>query len=341
MTAELFDRFPTLRERVGHTPLGKWPTPVDALRLPGGGWVKRDDLAAPDYGGNKVRKLEFLLGEALRQGAGRIVTAGTAGSHHALATAVHGRAVGLPVTVVLCPQPVTEQVHATLAALEATGAELRYASRMATVPPGVALALLAHRQEAPFLVAPGGSDATGTLGYVAGGLELAAQVAAGAAPRPSRIHVAAGTLGTAVGLALAVALAGWDTRVVATRIVPRRLAPALLARRLARRTAALLAPGGELAPVARAAVRCLLFRDGQVGAGYGRATEAGTAAAARFADAGLVLDPTYTAKAAASFLAELDDGGQGAGLLFWHTLSAALPAAPPATSEVARRLLER
>jgi D-cysteine desulfhydrase len=341
MTAALFDRFPTLLERVGHTPLGAWPTPVEPLRLAGRGWVKRDDLAAAAYGGNKVRKLEFLLGEALRQGAGRVVTAGTSGSHHALATALHARAVGLPVTVVLCPQPVTKAVRATLAALAATGAELRYASRMAAVPPGIALALLAHRQEAPFLVAPGGSDPTGTLGYVAGGLELAAQVAGGAAPRPARIHVAAGTLGTAVGLALAVALAGWDTPVVATRIVPRRLAPALLARRLARRTAALLAPGGELAPVVRAAMRSLVFRDDQVGAGYGRATEAGAAAAARFAAAGLVLDATYTAKAAASFLAELDDAGPRTELLFWHTLSATLPAAPPATSEVARRLLER
>jgi hypothetical protein len=59
-------------------------------------WVKRDDLSGEAYGGNKVRKLEFVLAEARRRGAGRLITAGAAGSHHALATAVYGGRLGLP-----------------------------------------------------------------------------------------------------------------------------------------------------------------------------------------------------------------------------------------------------
>src|SRR5271165_3541870 len=90
---------------------GRYPTPVgrlsplstDRSEL----WVKRDDLTNPEYGGNKVRKLERLLARALERGARRIVTVGAAGSHHVLATAIFGRRVGLEVEAVLVPQPGT------------------------------------------------------------------------------------------------------------------------------------------------------------------------------------------------------------------------------------------
>src|SRR4051812_6441451 len=86
----LFRAFPELSGRIPWLPLGRFPTPV--ARLPGlvapsvELWIKHDDLSGTVYGGNKVRKLEFLLGEARARGARRLVTLGAIGSHHVLAT---------------------------------------------------------------------------------------------------------------------------------------------------------------------------------------------------------------------------------------------------------------
>jgi len=78
------------------------PTPLEPLAAPwlereplGEVFVKRDDLTSGVYGGNKVRKLDFLLGDAVTQGATSVLTFGAYGSNHALATAVHARALGL------------------------------------------------------------------------------------------------------------------------------------------------------------------------------------------------------------------------------------------------------
>src|SRR5690606_35113933 len=141
--------------------------------------VKRDDLCARPYGGNKVRKLEFILAEAKRRGAERLITVGAVGSHHALATTVYGRAHGFRVTLVLFPQQMNEHVRRILLLDYALGAELRYTPRMETVPAAMLAARIAYRGERCRVVPPGGSDAFGTLGYVSAALELAEQIADG------------------------------------------------------------------------------------------------------------------------------------------------------------------
>ena len=107
----LFDRFPRLRERLPHVPLTDLPTPVEPMLRLGAHlglehlYIKRDDLSGAVYGGNKVRKLEFLLGEALREGAKEVITFGFAGSNHA---ARHGHLrppARAPRTSMLLPQP--------------------------------------------------------------------------------------------------------------------------------------------------------------------------------------------------------------------------------------------
>ena len=92
------------------------PTPVEQLdeRL----WVQREDVTSTVYGGNKVRKLEFVLPVAQRRG-GPLVTAGGVGSHHVLAAAVHAGCLGLQVDAVLYPQPSTDDVRRTHAELRA------------------------------------------------------------------------------------------------------------------------------------------------------------------------------------------------------------------------------
>ena len=94
MSNALLQAHPRLRRRLRWTPLGTFPTPVEYLTeldL----WVKRDDRSGALYGGNKVRKLEFLLADAVGRGAHRIVTLSAFGSHHLLATTLYGRGAGL------------------------------------------------------------------------------------------------------------------------------------------------------------------------------------------------------------------------------------------------------
>lgn len=329
----LFTRFPRLAAVVPHMALARLPTPVESLSTsPADSWIKRDDRSATIYGGNKVRKLEFLLAAARAADAGRLITIGAIGSHHALSTTIYGVRAGFRVTVVLMPQIPTEHVRAVLLAMAAHGAEVRIVRRPAAVPAAVLAARIAHRRERLYTIAVGGSDAIGTLGYVNAGLELERQCAAGLLPVPREVHVAGGTLGTAVGLAVGFAIAGLPTRVVAHRITTRAFTNDRRARRLARETLALLAGSADDArglPTVDDVVRRFRIDHRAIGRGYGYETEAAVAARDWFAArTGLDLDLTYTAKAAAGFLAAAREPGAGP-LLYWHTLSSVEPVPGP------------
>lgn len=324
----LFRRWPHLADHLPRVPLATLPTPVERLpeRIAPHAWVKRDDLTGEPYGGNKLRKLEFLLADASRQGARRIITVGAAGSNHALATLVHARSLGFATTLVLFPQKRTERVLRTLLMDQGLGAELRFTRRMETVPLALLAARWAHRDEAVYVVPPGGSDAVGTLGYVSAGLELAEQVEAGELPAPAIVHVAAGTMGTAAGIALGLHLGGLPTRVAAYRITSALVCNRRVLGKLVRGAADLLAKGGIAPPEPGAVLSRVDLLDEQLGPGYGIETPAGAQAARALGGAGLSLEPTYTAKAAAGFLDALRRD-PGATHLFWHTLSAVEPTA--------------
>ena len=345
----LFRRAPELQATVPHLPLGMFPTPVQRFILDDEGrcipiLVKRDDIGAEGYAGNKVRKLEFLLADARERGMTRLITAGATGSHHAFATAYHGRAAGFDVSLVLFPQSLTTHVKQMLLLDAGVGAQLLWASRMEAVPYGLWRARFSHRRQAVCIVAPGGSSEIGTYGYINGALELAAQIEDGSAERPSCIHVAAGTLGTVAGIGIGLAWAGLDIPVVATRITARMLTNETMLAGLVRSTVARLRRAGAAdAPDSAAVLPRITLRHDQIGSGYGRATAAGSHATEVFDAAGLHLDTTYTAKAAATLLADASadaagsspraahvpagsSGADRAALpMFWHTLSAVEP----------------
>ena len=324
----LIESYPTLRG-LPWVSLASLPTPLERIEAGGREFlIKRDDLSSTSYGGNKVRKLEFILAHAREMGASRVITAGAAGSHHALATALYARQLGLRATLVLFPQPLNDHVREILLADAGLGAELRFAARMTAVPAAVMAARLAHMSDRVYVIAPGGSDPYGTLGYVNAMLELAEQVRDQAMEPPATIVVAAGTMGTAAGIALGAQLLGWPTRVAAVRITSRLVTNEIALQRLVRSTAALLARHGLRIDDAAAGARIELLHS-QVGLGYGKSTDAADAALSAFRERGLELDVTYTAKAAAELL-----GAERPGVLYWHTLSGKLPdlpAADPAT----------
>jgi D-cysteine desulfhydrase len=330
-------RFPGLAGRLAWCRFTELPTPVGRLERLGRAagidrlWIKRDDRSGPLYGGNKPRKLEPVLGAVVRRGRRSVLTFGALGSHHALATTILAREIGLRTRLVLIPQPPSEAVRAHLLLDHAFGAELHFAPTVARAA-ATALRLLARHALAgdlPALVPAGGSSPAGALGYVNAALELAEQVRAGELPEPDAIFVALGSGGTVAGLALGLRLAGLRSRVVGV-LVSDIVPPGR--RRLTRLA------GGALARLRRAdpAVPAVAPRPddvtplrGFVGPRYGAPTPAaGEACRLMEEREGIRLETTYTAKCLAALLAlGREVPWRGRTLLFWNTFSAVDPAA--------------
>lgn len=296
-------------------PLGEFPTAVTAIASPPTGLAsliqKRDDLAGARYGGNKVRKLEFILGAAAAAGTTRLATIGGIGSHHVLATALYGADHGFEVAAVVFPQPLNDHVREQLLADAAVGLRFYHSSSYLTVP----FAWLGARRGRQW-VAAGGSSVEGALGYVAAAFELRRQIEAGELPRPDVIYIALGSCGSAAGLWVGLALAGLhQTRLVAVRVVERIVCNQSKTERLAR---AVLGRLGKTV----ASMPPLVVEHRQFGGAYGRTTEAGVAACEWARQRGLDLEPTYTGKTMAALLADADAGLlAGKHALFWNTFS--------------------
>ena len=317
MTRALFERLPRLADLVPFTALADGlPTPVEQkdTRL----WVQREECTSSAYGGNKVRKFEFLFPVAQRRG-GPMLTAGGVGSHHVLAAAVHARRRGLDVDAVLYRQPETDDVTRTRSELDAM--ENVHVTQIPTpylMPAAIAARLAALAPRRPYLLWPGASTPLGTLGYVSAGLELATAFDGADWPRPHVVVVPLGSGGTAVGTALGLTLAGWhDTEVLAVRAADAVSNNVGVLRILEAGTAALLALGGWRPRPANLRVARQWF-----GGAYGRPTRAGDEAMRIAAEMGLELEPTYTAKA---FAAALDQLGRGRRVAFIQTFAGTTP----------------
>ncbi len=297
-------------------PLGRYPTPVrrcESLDVHGGElWIKDDGGTASLYGGNKVRKLEYVLAAARARGARRIVTVGAGGSHHVLATTLYARANGMATAAVLWPQPWSAHAEATLRAALGAGLDASAVGSRAGAALGVAR-VLSHGD---YLVPPGGSSPTGTLGYLAALRELAQQIRSREAPEPDVIVVPFGSGGTAGGILAGVVREGLKSRVIAVDVAIGSVVGTALVLALAR--AAVRADGGS-AELSRLARRITVERR-YLGAGYGHPIAAGTRATAHARAHGLALDPTYTAKTFAAAL-DLARGSPRQVVLYWHTLS--------------------
>jgi D-cysteine desulfhydrase len=317
----LHERFPALAETLPHLALSERPTPV--RELTGLGICVKEDGAfgAGGWGGNKVRKLEWLIPDAQRRGRRSILTFGGLGTNWGLATALYAREHGLETALALVDQPIDAHVESQLARLEASGARIHRTQTKARTVAALPWLLVRNARGArlPYLLPAGGSSPVGVLGYVEVALEIAAQVGEGSLPEPAHVIVPVGTGGTAAGLALGLQLAGLRTRVVGVVVNDQLRLDAAVIARLARRTTALLERrGAPLGPLRLDPGIVDLTRD-QIGAGYGHPTEAAARAAALAADEGLSLDPVYTAKAMAGLLALRAAGRLRDPVLFLHT----------------------
>ncbi|MEA2347855.1 MAG: D-cysteine desulfhydrase [Thermoleophilaceae bacterium] len=312
-----------------YLPLGSGPTPLRELTgMPAGAapvWLKDDGrYGQGGWGGNKVRKLEWILPDADRSGARTIVTFGAIGTNHGLATAVYGEAHGQRVVLVVVDQPMNERVAARLERLRRTASEVHVthtkARTIAALPFLLGRLALSDRH-LPYVLPVGGSSAVGAFGYVEGALELAQQVRAGQMPEPSHVVVALGSGGTVSGLALGLRLAGLKTRVVGVLVNDNmNLEPAVLAR-LAGRSARLLEKRGAELPAAPPSPEDITVEREFLGPGYGHVTpEAERALKLAREHEGLELEPVYTGKALAGLLALNERGAFGEGpVVFLNT----------------------
>jgi D-cysteine desulfhydrase len=281
-------------------------------------WIKRDDLCADPVGGNKVRALEFLLG-AVEEGD-QIVTVGSAGSTHALATAIYAKRLGGDVIVGRWKQ---EMNAAATAIEERIGRVAKRAPVFRTPVEAYAWAWIERARGARWIPA-GGSSPLGVLGHVNAGLELIDQIDAGAMPEPKTVVVPLGTGGTAAGLALAFAIAQRPIRVVGARVVPRIVARPARVRSLAHRTAKLI-EGIARVSIPRLAPTALSVVHEAYGGAYGRETDAGQRASSQLRTVSSIrLDATYSAKA---FATALDVATRGV-TLFWLTFDSRSLKAP-------------
>jgi len=313
---------PLLGERLGKAALATLPTPVRSVECKTSHGkktihIKCDDLTGDIYGGNKVRKLEYALWPALRRGKKRVATFGAVGSNHALATALYARSVGLGCTCFLSHQKASPEIAATLNAHLAIETDIvrfggAYAKRIAT--------LRKHLWNRNFWVIPaGGSSWLGTTGFVNAGLELAAQIEHGEIPEPDRIYIATGTMGSAVGLAIGLAIAGLATRVDAVRVSMTSICNETLMRHLLRKTVAMLARLDESISMELIKKTNIRLRHSFFAGGYAH-TSTETDDALKFAadSLDLRLDGTYTGKAMAALLADIGETAHEH-VLFWNT----------------------
>lgn len=313
----------TLRERLAARPraaLAHLPTPLEPLARISAElgsprvWVKRDDCTGLGLGGNKVRKLEFLIGEALENGADTVLTTGALQSNHARQTAAAAARTGLRCELVLpsvVEPPGASYVRSGNRLLDDLfGAHVFPAADVAGAGACIRERLAAAKSEGRVLYAipPGGSSPTGTLGYVAAAVELLEQLAARELDF-DRILIAASTGGTAAGLAAGLALAGSALPITCACVAYPQAETRAAVEQLFAQACAELGHSDESLPGSVGFIDAL-------GAGYGIPSAAGLEAIRRLARSeGLLLDPVYTGKAVATLL---ESAGPET-VLFWHT----------------------
>jgi L-cysteate sulfo-lyase len=295
-------RFP--RARFAHlpTPLEPMPRLSEALGGPRL-FVKRDDCTGLAGGGNKTRKLEFLLGAALEAGADTLVTQGAVQSNHVRQTAAAAARFGLKCEVILEERVPTNAVDYTASGNvlldRLLGAKLRNVAAGSDM--NAALETVAEEVRAtggkPYVIPGGGSNPIGALGYVDCAIELVAQANAQGLVI-DRIVTATGSAGTHAGLVAGLALIGADIPVLGIGVRAPKETQEANVHKLAVQTAALL--GHE-----ERVTREMTVADcDYVGAGYGLVDEAvidGLKLVAR--TEALLLDPVYTGKAMKGLIA--------------------------------------
>lgn len=306
--------------------LGHLPTPLERLdRLTAalGGpeiWIKRDDCTGLATGGNKTRKLEYLVADAQAKGCDTLVTVGKLQSNHARQTAAAAAKVGMSCLLLLeklaanSSDDYRSNGNPLLNRLLGATTETFAPGRRTPEILEERLRSLSENGHTPYFIPVGGSNAVGSLGYMACAVEFRDQ-AAELGVDFQHLILATGSGGTHAGMLVGLEAVGLELPVLGYSVSD--VAPIQIAKvaEVARMCADLV--GDVVVPEDKIAID-----DGFVGPGYGQPDERTVEAIELFARTeGIVLDPVYTGKAAAGLIDQCRSGRVGTGerVLFLHT----------------------
>ncbi|WP_119272894.1 1-aminocyclopropane-1-carboxylate deaminase/D-cysteine desulfhydrase [Taklimakanibacter deserti] len=309
---DILARMPRARLLSTVPPLERWDRLSDELGI--SLFVKREDLGGIGAGGNKLRKLELVLGKAKSEGASWLLTTGGPQSNHARLTAAVAAKLGMGCTLML-RGPWSGALTGNLFLDQIFGAEIRLLGEVDYAAADLAMAkeadLLRQRGEAPAIIPLGGATAEGTAAYVEAFAELTEQM-----DEPiDHVVVAAGTVSTYTGLALGARLFSPATRVLGISV-------SWTQEKLRSEAARLFALTAERLGLGSLAGEDLWFDVGFIGPGYARISQEGRSAVLLAARReGTLLDMTYTGKAFAGLIGNVARGSipKGSRVIFIHT----------------------
>jgi D-cysteine desulfhydrase family pyridoxal phosphate-dependent enzyme len=318
------------------------PTPVEPLAnlsayLKGPAlWIKRDDQTGLAFGGNKTRKLEFLVAEAVAHGAKTLVTGGAVQSNHCRQTAATACRFGLDCVLVLGHSESslhTDKYNGNLLLDRLLGAEIVWTTRdNRDQSLKETFEHLWQQGRRPYLIPYGGSNATGALGYAQAIQELITQLSNDTnIPMPNTIVFASSSGGTQAGLVAGKLIYKFPTQILGISIDEEE---DILQRRVAKLVSEVCDLLGEkFSP----APESILVNSDYLGAGYGVMGEAEKEAIQLFArKEAIILDPVYTGRAAAGLIDLISkryfDNSEN--ILFWHTGGGPALFADPYRNEV-------
>ena len=308
-------------EDIPRVQIAHLPTPIEELpRLSqalGGPrlLVKRDDQTGLATGGNKTRKLEFLVADALEKGADTLITTGAGQSNHARQTAAAAAKFGLRSVLVLRGEE-PEVRSGNLLLDDLVGAEVCWIGEGADPREEMERAAEDLRQAGrkPYIIPVGGSNPIGATGYVQAMLEAMEQLRE-MGMEADRMVCASGSAGTQAGLAAGAEMAGYEGQVIGISVSPTKDVLIPRVRELAQATLKLLGHSGTLTvPV--------IVYDDYLGEGYAKMGPPEREAIRLVArQEGLILDPVYTGRAMAGLIDLIQRGvmGKEETVLFWHT----------------------
>jgi D-cysteine desulfhydrase family pyridoxal phosphate-dependent enzyme len=272
--------------------------------------IKRDDLTALGLGGNKARKLEFLVADARAQGATTLITTGAVQSNHARMTAAAAAVTGLRCVLVLTASSADPSISGNLLLDALYGATVRF---VPSVDPMLAVgqdeavvAEVAASEHAagrhPYVIPVGGSSGIGVFGYVAGSAELVSQLSA-LGITAARLYYASGSRGTQAGLTLGAKACQADYQVYGVAVSAGEPEKIDRAKRIGNDSAT------RLGIPERLELDELFTDQNFIGDGYGIPTAEGLEAIALLARTeAIILDPCYTSKAMAALIAHVRTG---------------------------------
>lgn len=334
-SVSLFTAYPSLRTQLAYIPFGNFPTPLThcsalSAQLNHALYIKHDDLTGKKindtthlFGGNKVRKLEWVLADAQAQGCSTVISLGNAGSNNALATSIYARECGLKSICMLLPQYNSCVVQRNLLLQKYYDADLRACPTRELFHLTIAAEFLYEKQkfgQFPYIIPAGTSCPLGCIGYVNAAFELKEQIDRKLISEPDYIYVATGSTGTFAGLALGLKAAQIKSTLIGVAIEPtdyQQLKQKIVS--LFHKTNNLLYTADTTFPLYDYSEDEITLLTAYTGPDYGVASPETEQAINCAATEHICLDDTYTGKAFAGLLDHVKTLPAQRTILFWNT----------------------